>query len=96
MALEFVRNPPASVGGNKRFGFHPWVGMIPWSRVWQPTPVFLPGESYGQRSLEGYSPRGHKESDMTEVTEHKHKVLRVVKIKNLKVEWLLPESRGKG
>ena len=45
---------------------HPWVGKIPWRREWQPTPVFLPGESHGQRSLMGYSPRGHKESDMTE------------------------------
>ena len=35
-------------------------------RKWEPTPVFLPGESHGQRSLAGYSPRGHKESDMTE------------------------------
>ena len=46
--------------------FHPWVGKIPWSRKWQPTPVFLSGKSHGQRSLVGYSPRGHKESDMTE------------------------------
>jgi len=37
---------------------------------WRGTPVFLPGESHGQRSLEGYSPRGHKELDMTEATEH--------------------------
>ena len=37
-----------------------------WRRAWQPTPVFLPGESHGQRSLEGYSPWGHKELDMTE------------------------------
>ena len=35
-------------------------------RTWEPTPVFLPGKSHGQRSLVGYSPRGHKESDMTE------------------------------
>jgi len=41
--------------------------MIPgWRRKWQPTPVFLPGESQGQRSLAVYSPWGHKESDMTE------------------------------
>ena len=46
-------------------GFNPWVGKIPWRRKWQPTPVFLPGESHGQRSLVGYSPWGHKESDMT-------------------------------
>ena len=36
----------------------------------QLTPVFWPGKSYGQRSLVGYSPWGHKESDMSEVTEH--------------------------
>ena len=46
--------------------FHPWVGKIPWRRKWQPTPVFLPGESHGRRSLVGYSPRGRKELDMTE------------------------------
>ena len=47
--------------------------------AWQPTPVFLPGESYGQRSLADYEPWGHKESDMTEVTEYArtqwHKVI---------------------
>jgi len=37
-------------------GFYPWVGKIPWRRKWQPTPVFLSGESHGQRSLAGYSP----------------------------------------
>ena len=47
------------------WGFDPWVGKILWRRKWQPTPVFLPGRSYGQRSLAGYSPRDHKESDMT-------------------------------
>ena len=50
----------------RRPGFNPWVGKIPWRRTWQPTPVFLPGESHGQRSLVGYSPWGHKESDTTE------------------------------
>ena len=47
-----------------------WVqslgGKIPWRRKWQPTPVFLPGESHGRRSLVGYSPQGLKESDATE------------------------------
>ena len=47
-------------------GFNPWVGEIPWRRAWLPTPVFLPGESHGQRSLAGYSPWGGKESDTTE------------------------------
>ena len=42
------------------------VRKIPWRREWQPTPVFLPGESHGQRSLVGYSPWGRKESDTTE------------------------------
>ena len=50
-----------------RPGFDPWVGKLPWRRKWQPTPVFLPGESHGQRSLMGYSPRGRKESDTTEL-----------------------------
>ena len=45
-----------------RPGHNPCVGTIPWSRKWQPTPVFLPGESYGQKSLVGYSPWGHKET----------------------------------
>ena len=38
----------------------PWVGKIPWKRKWQPTPVFLPRKSHGQRSLAGYSPGGHR------------------------------------
>ena len=46
--------------------FDPWVGKIPLRRVWQPTPVFFPGESRGQRSLASYSPWGHKELAMTE------------------------------
>ena len=50
----------------RRHGFHPWVGKIPWRRKWQPAPVFLPGESHGQRSLAGYSPGGHQESNTTE------------------------------
>ena len=54
----------------KRRSFDPWVGKIPWRRAWQPTPVFLPGESHGQRRLVGYSSQGHKEFDMTEGTLH--------------------------
>ena len=42
----------------RRFGFDPWAGKIAWRRKWPPTPVFLPGESHGQRSLVGSSPRG--------------------------------------
>ena len=39
--------------------FNPWVGKIPWRKKWQPSPVFLPGESHGQRNLAGYRPWGH-------------------------------------
>ena len=49
-----------------RPGFDPWVRKIPWRRKWKPTPVFLPGESHGWRSLVGYSPWGRKELDTTE------------------------------
>ena len=51
-------------------GFNPWVGKILWRRSWQPSLVFLPGESHGQRSLAGYSSWGHEELDTTEVTKH--------------------------
>ena len=47
-------------------GFDSWLRKIPWRRKWQPHPIFFPGKSYGQRSLVSYSPRGCKESDMTE------------------------------
>ena len=61
-----VKAPPAKCRRCMRYGFDPWVGKIPWRRAWQPTLVFLPGESHGQRSQAGYSPWGHKESDTTE------------------------------
>ena len=44
----------------RRPGFDPWFGKIPWIMEWQPTPVFIPGEFHGQRSLVGYSPWGCK------------------------------------
>ena len=50
----------------RRLWFYPWVGKIPYRRKWQPTLVFLPGKSHGQRILVGYSPRSHKESGTTE------------------------------
>jgi len=50
----------------KKPGFSSCTGKIPWRREWQPTPVFLPGESHGQRSLVGWSPWGHTELDTTE------------------------------
>ena len=50
----------------RRYGFDPWVRKIPCRRKWQPIPEFLPGKLHEQRSLVGYSPRGHKELDTTE------------------------------
>ena len=47
-----------------RGGFDPWVRKIPWRRKWQPTPVFSPEKSHGQRSLVDYNPKGCKELDM--------------------------------
>ena len=62
------KEPDCHCRRNKWCGFSPWVGKIPWRRKWQPTPAFLPGEFHGQRSLMGYGPWVHKESDTTEVT----------------------------
>ena len=69
------KEPACQCGRHERHGFDPWVGKIPWRRAWQPTPVFLPGEVHGQRSLAGYSPWGHKELDSTEATACTHCVL---------------------
>ena len=54
----------------RRPGFNPWIRKIPWRREWQPTPVFLPGEFHGQRSLAGCNLLGHKDLDMTEWLTH--------------------------
>ena len=62
------KEPACQCKRRKRPGFNPWVGKIRWRRKWQPTPVYLPGESHGQRSLLGYSPWGHKESDTAQAT----------------------------
>ena len=56
-----VKNPPANTGSRCRFD--PWVRKILRIKKRQPITVFLPGESHGQSSLVGYSPRGHKLSD---------------------------------
>jgi len=45
----------------RRYESDPWVRKIPWRRAWQPTPVFLPGESHGQRSLMGYHPKSQSQ-----------------------------------
>ena len=62
LVVQMVKNLPAMQ--------ETWIQSLdwkdPWRRKWQPTPVFLPGEFHGQRSLAGYSPWGRKESDTTE------------------------------
>ena len=63
-----LKNLPANAGRLKRLGFHPWAGKIPQRRAWEPTPVFMPGESHGQRTLAACSPWGHTELDTTEAT----------------------------
>ena len=60
-----IKNQSASARDLKRHGFDPWVRKIPWRRAWQPTSVFLPGESHGQRSLAGYIDGVTEESGMT-------------------------------
>ena len=54
------KEPTCQCRRYKRHRFHPWLGKIPWRRAWQPTPVFMPGESHGQRSLASYCPWGCK------------------------------------
>ena len=61
-----VKNLPANAGDAGDMGLDSWVRRIPWRRKWQPTPVFLPGKSQGQRSLVGYSPQGCKEWNTTD------------------------------
>ena len=63
LMAQTVKNPPANAGDQDSI---PGLGKSPWRRKWQPTPVFVPRESNGQRSLVGYSPWGYKESDTTE------------------------------
>ena len=53
LVAQMIKNLPAMQEFNR------WIRKIPWRQKWQPTPVFWPGKSYGQRSLVGYSPRGH-------------------------------------
>ena len=76
LKINYCLNFPGGSDGKSvclqygRPGFNPWAGKILWRRKWQPTLIFLPVESHGQRSLADYSPRGHNESDMTECAYH--------------------------
>ena len=60
----------------RRGGFDPWVGKISWRSAWQPTPVFLPAEFHGQRSLAGYSPWVTK--SWTGLSTHAHCIIVII------------------
>ena len=64
-AGSVVKNLSANAG-------KPWVGKISRRRKWQPTPVFSPEKSHGQKSLVGYSPWGHKRARHDLVTQQQH------------------------
>ena len=88
------KEPTYKCRRQKRSGFGSWVRKIPWSRKWQPSPVFLSGKSNGQRNLVGYSPSGHRfghdwsnthtqKPSCTKLTWVAHlKLLAIVKAKN--------------
>ena len=69
LVAQTVKNLPAM-----QETFNPWVEKIPWRKKWQPTPVFLPGKSHGQRSLAGCSPWSHKELDTTDRVTNKPQI----------------------
>ena len=73
------KEPNCQCRRHKRCRFDPWVGKIPW----RPTPVFLPGESHGQKSLVGYGP-SHKELDMTEAVYQQQHVAWRVDVKRIR------------
>ena len=65
MVKIWTEEPACQCRRRKQHGFDPWAWKISWRRASQPTPVFLPGDSYGQRSLVGYSPRGQVAKSQT-------------------------------
>ena len=69
------KEPTCQCRRHKRLRCNPWVRKMPWKRKQQPTPVFLSGESHGERSLVGCSPWGCRELDAIEATEHTQKSL---------------------
>ena len=68
-----IKNPPANAGDLRGGFLIPGSGPDPLEEAQQPTPVFLSGESHGQRSLKGYSPKSSKKSETTRLTVHAHR-----------------------
>ena len=89
MAEQYAIGLPCWLSGKesscqcRRRGFHPWIGKILWRSKWQPTPVFLPGKSHGQRSLAGYSPWGHKRVRHNLMTNQQQQMLHCIYVINL-------------
>ena len=77
------------ISGHRRRGFSPWIRKVPWKRKWQPTPVILPGESHGQRSLVGYSPWACKETRRSDSTTTTTKARRWTQKMYLLICWYL-------
>ena len=67
-----IKNLPASAGDTRGAASISRLGKFPWSRKWQPVPIFLPGKSLGQRILSGHSPWVRKELDITEGLNIQH------------------------
>jgi len=86
----WVRESACQRKRHKRHGFDPWVGKIPWRRKWQPTPVFLPGESHGQRILADCSPWGHR---VGHGSTHTHIVYRVFVLSVLYIAVSIGQSQ---
>ena len=70
-----------------------WAGKIPWRRKWQPTPVFLPGKSHGQRSLVDYNPWVHKKVEHDLATEKQQFTLPLQKIENANIVVAFSQKR---
>ena len=77
----------------KRHGLDPWVRKIPWSRKWQPTPVFMPGKFHEQRSLAGYSPQSCTESDRTEHAARTACTAGCTTAYPINIGYVIPEGR---
>ena len=87
------KEPACQCRRHKRLRFKFWVWKIPWRRAWQPTPVSLPGESHGWRSLASYSPWGREGSETTERlsihTYFCHEVPQAGWLKTVKIHCLM-------
>ena len=77
-----VKNSPANVGDVKKIGFDPWIGTIPWRKKWQPTPVFLPEKSHGQKNLVGIVQGVTKDLDMIWSKQQEQNISKLYQTKN--------------